>query len=396
MHKVNATFKTRLLASAAICALIVIAALPGCAPSDGADEATGANAESSEVPRNVRVLTMTLADLEQYLTISGRARALRGTDLSAEESGQVITICADKGSLVREGNELIVLDRRLLDAEMTSACANRDLQAYNTDRMRQLHQANAVSEIEMLEAQTRLRDAEARAQVAEIRFERAAIRAPFGGIVTDRHVELGQLVSPGMPVARIVDPYVLVLESAVTEREVRWVTQGKRAVISFDGVEGMAEGHVYWVGFEADPLSGKFEVEIHIANPDLTLRPGVIGWARILKTIHENVIIIPRDAVVQRASGPVAYVVEGHVARQRDLKLGPDQGLMVMVAEGLKAGDKLIVRGQRDIHDGSSVLVREEATSPDGSSPTDPSVIMQSRTVADRWNKAGSMPGGDR
>jgi RND family efflux transporter MFP subunit len=344
--------------------------LGGCgAKSDEASDDTN----RSEVPRNVRVVQVERSDLNEYLTISGPAAPLRGTDLNAEETGQVRKIPNDKGSIVRAGDPLVVLDRRLLEAEMRSAKANRELSAYNEERTRKLFEANAVSEIEMLEAETRLEQVSAVADMAAIRYERAATSAPYAGIVADRFVELGQFVGPGTPIARIVDPYVLKLEGAVTEREIRFIDEGMSAEVLFDGVEEPAQGYVHWVGFEADRKTGKFGVEIRIDNHDMRLRPGVIARAQVLKAVHGEILAVPRDAIIERNGGPTAFVVEDNVAVQRQLILGPDQGLMVVVTDGLAPGDRLIVRGHRQIHDGSVVVVQEEATSPDGSIAADPS-----------------------
>jgi len=367
-------------------AWLALGALAGCSAGGQTEGAPERAAGEGEVARNVRVLTLEKSDLDQFLTISGPVRALRGTDLAAEESGQVAEIAADKGTLVARDEGLIVLDRRMLAAELTSARANRELQEYNVERMRELHKANSVSEIELREAETRLRDAEARAEIAEIRHDRAAIRAPFDGLVVERYVELGQLVAPTMRVARIVDPYVLVLETGITEREIPFVQAGKQTEVLFDGLPGTHAGEVHWVGFEADPQTGKFPVEIYIPNPDRELRPGIVAHARILKERHRDILAIPRDAVVQRGSGPIAYVADSGRAYERRLRLGPDQGLMVIVEQGLSPGERLIVRGQREVRDSSAVAIQERAEARDGSASGDPDVVRQARTVPERWN----------
>jgi membrane fusion protein (multidrug efflux system) len=303
---------------------------------------------------------------------------LRGTDLSAEEGGTVAEIPCDKGARIKKGDTLLLLDRRLLEAEMHSALANLDLATYNADRMRQLFEANSVSQIELLDAQTRESQARAAADAARIRYDRAAISAPFDGLVA-----LGQLVAPGMPVARIVDPYVLKLEGSVTEQEVRSIYQGETATVWFEGVEEPVEGRVHVVGFEANPATGKFPVEIRVSNPDLRVRPGVVGRGRVLKTTHEGVLAVPRDAVLLVGGAPVAYVVEGDRARRRDLTLGASQGLMVIVEQGLATGERLVVRGQRELRDGTLVAVQEVATSPDGTMPGDPQVVTQTQALTD-------------
>ncbi len=374
---------TPLAAVTTLGALAALAAGSGCSRGDQAGAQTQGGAEMSEVPRNVRVMTLEPTTLEEYLVISGPSSPLDGTDLSAEESGHVAAIPRDKGAEVKGGEVLIQLDRRLLKAEMEAAQAERELARYNADRTRELFEANSVSRLEMMDAETQARRAEAAAEAAEIRFDRAAIGAPFDGVVVDRYVELGQLVSPGMPVARIVNPYVLTLEGALTEQEVRRIHEGERATVRFDGVEAPVEGCVHWVAFEADPMTGKFKVEIRIDNPDLRLRPGVIGRARVLKQTYEDVLAIPRDAVLLQAGQPTAFVVENDHAYRRELELGASQGLMVVVEQGLRAGERVVVRGHRELREGSAVLVQQVAESPDGTIAADPEVVSQARALSD-------------
>lgn len=248
--------------------------LIGCQRDAGESEPVP---EMGEVPRNVRVVTVEPIDLDEYLMISGTAAPLHGTDLASEESGRVAAVPNDKGSRVRRGSVLVELDRRLLAAELQSAKASRDLSAFNSDRVHQLYESESVSEIEMLEAKTQLEQVDALAKIARLRYERAAISAPFEGIVTNRYVELGQLVGPGTPIARVVNPFTLKLEGAITEREVPFVREGSPVIVSFDGVGDQVEGFVHWVSFEADPQTGKFPVEIRIENLDLKFRPGVVA-----------------------------------------------------------------------------------------------------------------------
>jgi membrane fusion protein (multidrug efflux system) len=348
--------------------LTAVVAVAGCGGSGSSAETD----DRQEVARNVRVLTMAPMDLEEYLPISGPVRPVRGADVSTEEGGTVKEIVLEKGRLVRRGEAVILLDRDLLRAELDAAVAARRLREFNEEQTRKLFDANSVSGQEMLQAHTLHEEAKAQEEVARLRWERAAIKAPYDGLVANRYVEVGQLVAPGTPVCRVVDPFTLKLVGSVTEAEVQWVDAGSRAEVFLDGHEGAVEGRVHWVGFEADPKTGKFGVEVRIDNPDVALRPGVVGRARIHKLTHEGVLAIPRDAVVEGAEGPRVYLVEEGRAQPRPVRLGADQGVMVMVAEGLRAGDRLVVRGQRDLVPGVPVEVRETADRPDGSMAGDP------------------------
>jgi RND family efflux transporter MFP subunit len=348
---------------------LLLAAATGCGP--GQAENGSGNGEG-EVPVNVRTMVVTRSALSEYLAISGPLHPVHGTDVSTEETGVVRAIEREKGDEIRQGEVFVRLERDLLAAEMKAAEAGAELATYDEERSRELFEANQISRQEMLGVEAAGAEARARADIARRRWDRAAVKAPFDGVVADRFVETGQLVTAGMPVGRIVDPYTLELAGSISEREVAWIRPGAPAAVTVAGIDEALAGTVHWVSLEANPTSGKFQVEVRVANPDLELRPGVVARAQILKEIHDDAIIVPRDAIVQRPDGAVAFVVENDRAVRRDLELGPDQGLMTAIRSGLAPGDRLVVRGQRDLRPGALVAVREEATALDGSTGDDP------------------------
>ncbi|GJM45143.1 MAG: MexH family multidrug efflux RND transporter periplasmic adaptor subunit [Gemmatimonadota bacterium] len=355
-------------------ALFGAAALAGCGGGEAADETA-----PTEVPINVRTLTLERGSLAEYVSVSGPLRPIRGTDISTEESGVVAAIPHDKGSTVLRGESLVRLNRDLLAAEMKSAEAGRALAEHNESRMRELFEAKQISRQELLRTEAEAADAIARAETARLRWARADVKAPFDGVVAARFAELGQFVGAGTPVARVVDPYTLEVRGSVTEREAAWIRAGASAAVTMDGTDAVLEGTVHWVSVEAATNTGKFPVEVRVNNSQLAVRPGVVARAEILKVVHDNVILIPRDAILVQSDGPTAFVVEEDRAVRRHLTLGADQGLMVVVKSGLEAGERLIVRGQRRVHTDTLVQVQEEATAMDGSIPGDPDEVRASQ-----------------
>jgi len=322
----------------------------GAAGCGGAESSAEAPAEP---PRNVRVVEIGTSTLTEMLEVSGPIRPRRAADLSSLESGVVAATPVAHGAAVSEGQTLVLLDRTLLAAELSAAEARLESAAFDEEHTRGLFQSDAVSGQEMVRREAALRSARAAVDIARHRYQRAAITAPFDGALAERFVERGELVAPGTRVARIVDPFMLVLEGAVSGAEVDRIEVGSDAELRVGGRSFAAA--VDWVGLEADAATGKFAVELVVDNADLALRPGVIGRASIPTRAHREVIAIPRDALVQ---GGAVFVVEQETARRRPLVLGAGQGEKVIVAEGLRAGDRLVVRGQREISDGDAVEVR--------------------------------------
>ncbi|MEZ4648527.1 MAG: efflux RND transporter periplasmic adaptor subunit [Candidatus Eisenbacteria bacterium] len=346
-----------------------------------------------EPPRNVRALTLERGEITDFLVLSGPLRPVRGADISAEESGVVSQVIRDKGAYVKRGEAILTLDRRILEAEKKSAEASETLNSFNEERTEALFKDNSVSGQEMLLVHTQAAQAKAQADIARLRLEKASFPSPFAGIVSERYVEVGELVAPGTRVARIIDPFHLELEGAITEREVAYVNKGASVSVVLEGVPEPVAGEVTWVGFEADLTNGKFPVEVTLENRDLDLRPGLLGRARIEKQTIVDAIAIPRDAVLSTNEGPTVFVAENGKARRRSVTLGIDQGTLVEVRSGLESGDELVVRGHRDLADGTPIAIQERATNRDGSISTDPSVVRQTTAGG---NIGTDLPGGKR
>ena len=350
-------------------AVILLAVLvTGCA---GGPESDG----SRDIAHNVRVMTLQTRPITEFLELAGPLLPIRGTDLGSEEAGTVVAVDHDKGSHVPSGAPIITLDRRLFAAELHTAGANLELMQYSHTQIEKLHETGKVSRLELLQSAAQLAQARAQLDMARTRHERASVKAPFAGLVVARHVEPGQIVLPGAPVARIVDPYVLKIGGSLTDQEVAWVREGMPAVVAISTAAQPVEGIVGWVGFEAERQTGKFPVEIHVANPDREHRVGVIARARLTKRTTEGMVVIPRDAILPGERLSFVFVVEGDRARKRQIELGPDQGLMVAVARGLAPAELLVVRGQRALRDGGLVAVTERATYGDGTIEDDPEAI---------------------
>jgi membrane fusion protein (multidrug efflux system) len=350
-----------------------------------------------ERPENVRVWEVAPSDLDEWLLVTGRLRADRATDISCEETGVVERLEVDLGAVVREGQVLVELDRRLLDAQRKSAEAAAELKQYDDERNKTLYDENSVSRQEMLRTHTEYEQARQQAEIARLRYERASVTAPFDGVVVDRFVELGQLVAPGQRVARVVDPTVLKMQAYATEAEVARLEVGAPAQIAVTGVEKPVWAKVSWVSVEAEPSSGKFGLEIRVENPDLRLRAGVLASARVLVQRHRQVLAIPRDAVTEGELGTQVFVAQEDRARAQPVTLGADQGAMVIATSGLQPGQQLIVRGQRDVSDGAPVQITERSTRRDGSIDTDPPEVREqgSLVLPSELVRGTGLPEGD-
>jgi len=346
--------------------LLLAGGVAGCAP--GEDPAP----ETAEPAQNVRALVLSEAgSVTRRFEISGPVAAVRGTDLAAEEPGAVVAMPVAKGARVRAGDAIVVQDRVALAAEADAAVAAEAVAEFNRDKLGKLFDAGKISRFDLLQADESLAQARSRLAIARHRHARAAVSAPFDGVVVDRYVELGQYVLPGQAVARIIDPDTLKLTGFLTDAEVAQVHVGDPCLVHLGDAALDARGFVSFISLEADGATGKFRTEVRIPAGGRKLRSGVIGRA-VLTGGSEEGMVIPRDATLPGLAGEAVFVLRGNRVRQVAVELGAQQGRMVAVRHGLSLGDTLVVRGQRTLRDGGLVRVVEWATGADGSRDGDP------------------------
>jgi len=340
--------------------LAVVAA--GCS---GDANAGGAPAATDQPTRiiNVEVTPVKAGPFTEVIRLTGVVEAHRDVTVSAEEMGVVREILADRGAQVREGDPIVRMEDRSLSAQVEQARAQAALARETWDRRRRLWEEDQVgSELAYLEARYGSEQAAAALESLEQRLARTTIRAPFPGVVESREVELGSMVSPGTPVARVVSLSPVKIVSGVPERFAADVSRGARTTVTFDIFPGESyTGEISFVGATVNPGNRTFPVELTLPNPGARFKPEMVANVELVRRDRESAIVIPQDALVRVEAGFVVFVVEGEgasaVAHSRVVQVGGSQRNRVVITEGLEAGDRLVVLGQQQVANGDRVNV---------------------------------------
>lgn len=312
---------------------------------------------------NVETETVAIEEFVERVRLTGVVEASRDVLVSAEESGTVVETVLEKGARVRAGQPILRIDDRLLASQVDQARAAAELARETWQRRKRLWEEDEVgSELAYLEARFNAEQAEANLRTLQERLDRTVVRAPFGGILEDRMVEIGALVSPGTPVARVVDVNPVKIAAGVPERYAPDVTVGAPATVTFDVLpQANAEAPVQFVGAAVDPRNRTFPVELQLPNASGLIKPEMVANVTVQRRRVSNALVVPQDAIVRMADGYQVFVVEGSgddaVARARAVTLGTSQANRVVVLEGLEAGEQLVVMGQKSVADGDRVRI---------------------------------------
>ncbi len=335
----------------------------------GGDAEAGDAADVTEEPTaftrviNVEVEAVVPETFVERIRLTGTVEANRDVTVSAEESGTIVELLVEKGERVSAGDSILRIDDRLLRAQFEEAQARAALAAETWERRKRLWEEDRVgSELAYLEARYASEQAAASLATLERRLERTVVLAPIEGVLDDRMVELGALVSPGTPVARIVDLDPVKVVGGVPERFAADVRRGSRATVRFDVLPDREfEGRVGFVGAAVDARTRTFPVELVFRNPGGVVKPEMVANISVERRSFDDAIVVDQDAIVRKADGYAVFVIgedaEGPRAEVRQVEIGASQSDRVVIESGVEPGDRLVVVGQQQVADGDRVRI---------------------------------------
>ncbi len=206
----------------------------------------------------------------------------------------------------------------------------------------------------------KLKEMEAILAQEQIRLQNTQIVAPFSGEIVRRNVDSGALVSPSTPLVTLVHLDTLKVLANVIEKDISLVKPGMKAKILTEAYpEKTFEGIIVRMNKALDLATRTLQVEINIPNPGHLLKAGMFARIEVALMEKPDALVVPREAVIEEAGKQSVFVVEGNQALRKPIVMGIEQGGLVEVIEGLKEGDKVVVRGQQSIKDRSTIRVVE-------------------------------------
>lgn len=331
------------------------------------DEATTSSEATAPPTRqtNVTVQTLQPDSLIQYSRLPATVKAWYDATISALESGVVSTLYKDFGNRVKRGDVLAKLDLEVLEQMNIEAQANLKYQAYNFKHSQKLITEGSISDQAHQSAEYDYQRARSNAGTIATRLSFGQIRAPFNGHIAQRFINKGQLVGQGSPTFRLVQIDSLRIESWVSEEEIVDLEQDRSVSLTLDAFSGETfQGTIQKMGTAADDKRRVYPIEIHLPNPKERILPGMIGKLKIKRKIYRQVVVIPREAILERETGPVAFVAIDNKAYLRPLTLGPAENARVVVKDGLAFGDQVILKGNRDLIDGDPIQIEKMESAP--------------------------------
>lgn len=390
--------------------LLLLSLSSACSKTPDTTEGADKESQLEEKITNVRVIQVKPGRFVSSLELTGTAEPWKSVTIAAELGGKLDSLRLSEGQTVKLGQMVAGVDSKALLAQRDQATANLRLnqvqekwqqrnqtkqvslaesQYDNTAstfaRQQKLYQEQVVSAQNFDNAKSNLTNAKLQLEVqqisrsstvevnqeqtkvaasnlrlANVNLAKAIVTSPISGYVNRVHVEQGEFVSPGAPIADVVQISPIKVVVGIPEREIGSIQLGQAVNVSFDAIPDVKiKGFVKFIAATADGASKTFPVQVQVPNPDLKIKGGMIGRVSFERDRESQAIVIPQDTVIDQADGRYVFIEEDGKAKKVKVELGQRDGSQVVVTSGLKGGDSVISFGQRNLINGQKINVQE-------------------------------------
>lgn len=330
-------------------------------------------------PAPVTVATAVAQDVPVYIDAVGKIVAREVVSIQPQVSGRITRIHFTDGADVKAGDPLFTVDPRPYQAQLNQAEANLaqaeatlSLAKVNFARVENVSDPRAVSRqdydakknaVEAGEAQ--VRQLRAAVEVARLNLDYCNIRSPINGRAGERTVDAGNVVTANngsLLVIQRLDP--IYADFTVTESQLSSVQRNmakgvlKVEVRLPDDEARPREGKLTFLDNSVQEGSGTVKLRATLANADRRFWPGRFAKVRLILQTQRDAVLVPADAPQLSAKGSFVYVVKADSSAElRPVKVGQRQSDLVVISDGLKASERVVVSGQLGVTPGGKVRV---------------------------------------
>lgn len=277
----------------------------------------------------------------------------------ARITGTVERIECEEGDRVKKGQVLLRIDNdqyRLRAAQLAARTAQlRDRLA----RLNKMVGDGLIGEEERDEAKHELAAAKAEEDLARLDLSYTRVRAPFTGRIVSRQIDVGQTVADQATLFELADMDPLLARVFVPSKAFRRLEPSQPVELSLDSSGVRLTGRIQLVSPIIDPTTGTIKITLEIPDYPPETRAGDFAQVRIVTERHDDALLVPSVAIVEEREERAVFVAKEGTAERRVVKLGFEEDGRTEILDGLRDGERVIVKGQHAVKDAAAVKVLE-------------------------------------
>ncbi len=329
-----------------------------------------------------KIIQATRGNIIQKVTESGTVEPVISIDVKSELAGEVVKLYVEEEDKVKVGQKLVLIRpepeeaQKVAQAKASIKSKQLDLEDAERDQRRKeaLYEKGFISEQDVEDARKQYENSKIQLQLAEKQLwamlggksnvdvenidlegtENITLTSSISGVVTSINVEEGEKITSGTQaiggggtaIMRVADLSEMLVKASINEVDVGKLKRGQRVEIGFDAIKGKVyEGKVRRIspsGTEEENLV-VYPVEVEILNSDEKIRPGMTADLDIIIAEAENVICIPKHAVINREGRTIVNIRKENKFVPRDVITGIEDDVKIEIKKGIEVGDTLMI-----------------------------------------------------
>ena len=300
---------------------------------------------------------------EQY-HLMGIIEINREMKVGFKLGGKITRLNFDEGRRVQKNALLAQLDTTELLAQKEKVLESQAKAKRDLERMEKLFRQKIVPESSLQDAQSAYNLSGAELKIVEDALKNSSIKAPFSGKIIKKLAEEGEVVGPGAPIALLAEMDPILVKAAIPDHMITKINVGDTAIVKVDwDPQRHFSGTIHRMESMADPITRTLRMEILVANPNETLKPGLMAQVEITHQANEAGIYLPLDAVMGLGKAPFIFVIQDLNAVKREVKTGKVIQGDVEIMEGLAPGERVVISGQEYLRDQQPVIIQDKRES---------------------------------
>ena len=310
--------------------------------------------------------------ISSYLLFNSTIETEASVEIFPQISGLVERVAVEEGDRVEAGDTLLYIEDEELRIAKREAQVNRDYQQTSYERTEEMFKRKLISDQEFETKKYDLEQSRLRLERAQLTLEHAAITAPFSGVITERHVQIGARVSSGSKLYDLIKLDDMIARVFVPGQYLTTIGNDQQAAITSEFLpDKRFQGWVKRISPVVDPRSGTFKVTVGLHDRFEYLRPGLFVNVRIITDTHEQAVLIPKQAVVYDGGDKFVFTVDDTAAVRIKLQPGFEDADFIEALADIKPDTPIIIVGQNGLKDQARVRIVNQEPSLEASAEVD-------------------------
>ncbi len=332
-------------------------------PAAKKDEAKKKPEESESVEIPVKVAIANKGEIASYLEFDSVLETESAVTVFPESNGLVVEVLVEVGDSVERDQVIAQLENEEQQVNLREALSRFKHLQSKFQRTQDLYGRNLINQQEYDTEVFDLEQAEIAYERSRLRLEDTIIRAPVSGVVSERATQIGERVSGSSPLFSLLNTDDLFAMVNVPGQHAPSIRPGLKASIESEIIESVSyPAEVKLVSPAINSTSGTMGVKVSI-NPDhsMPIYPGMFVSVKIILDTKNDVVLIPKSAIVHEGERTFIYKVKESIAEKQPFEFGYSNEKYVESLGGVESGESVIVLGHNALKDGAKVNVVTQA-----------------------------------